>query len=147
MRAISFSWTSAALVAGHKTVTRRVWDERYAIGFHQGDMVEAFDRQPRYGGTCIARIRVQRLTYEAMSVMPDYDYEGEGHAFYDAHPEFAPKQISGQRVLPGQFSRLSFDFWRRNGTSMWVLRFSLEEIETDLTPVLQRAVELRRLPA
>jgi hypothetical protein len=39
MMTISFAWTTPALLAGHKTVTRRDWDAEYAIRFAAGQLV------------------------------------------------------------------------------------------------------------
>lgn len=41
MRIISFAWTSPALLAGAKTVTRRDWDDSYARRFSAGELVAA----------------------------------------------------------------------------------------------------------
>ena len=129
MRQISFSWTSAALLAGQKTVTRRDWDERYAGAFHAGETVAAYDRQPRYRGKQIAVIELTVApTREPLAAMPDDDYEGEGWAYYAEHPEARPKTILGQRVDATTFTRAGFERWRRSGGEMYVVRFRLMEV-------------------
>ncbi|MBW2053822.1 MAG: ASCH domain-containing protein [Deltaproteobacteria bacterium] len=51
MKIVSFAWTTEALLAGRKTVTRRCWNERYAGRFKSGDLVQAYDRNPSGGRT------------------------------------------------------------------------------------------------
>ena len=128
MRAISFAWTAPALLAGRKTVTRREWDDRYAATFHAGELVAAYDRQPRFRGVQIATIRlIANPTFEPMAAMPDGDYEGEGWAYFAEHPEQRPKTILGQVVTPATFTRGGFEHWRSGGGEMWVIRFDLVE--------------------
>lgn len=123
---ISFAWTSAALLAGRKTVTRRDWDQRYAESFYVGEHIAAYDRQPRYRGKQIATIELlQRPYLEPLAAMPDYDYDGEGWSYYAEHPEARPKTILGQRVDDTTFTRAGFDRWQRSGGSLWVVRFRL----------------------
>jgi len=144
VRSIAFVWTSCALLAGRKTVTRREWDPEYAAGFKAGDLVAAYDRQPRYGGKQIATIRLTAdPVYEPMAAMPDSDYEGEGHAFYHEHPEFLPKTIRGARVDSGDFDFIHFRAWRSREYSMWVVRFELVSVADDLEPKLAQAAALR----
>ena len=114
MKIISFAWTTAALLAGRKTVTRRNWDARYAAQFHPGDVVQAYDRNPRNGGKCVAHIRLVSITKEPRSAMPDSDFEAEGFAY-----------------LREQGKKLPFDFeeWRNSGDSVYVIRFELVKEE------------------
>lgn len=129
MRMISFSWTSAALLAGRKTVTRREWSERYAESFYVGEKIAAYDRQPRYRGKQIAVIAlVQRPYRQDLAGMPDYDYEAEGWAFYEQRPDMRPKTILGERVTADTFTWEGFERWRRSGGAMYVVRFKLVEV-------------------
>ena len=81
MKIISFGWTWPALLAEpplRKTVTRRDWNVEYALRF-KGDLIQAFDKSPRFGGKKIATIRLIRSPYnEPIDLMPDSDYEAEG---------------------------------------------------------------------
>lgn len=86
-KSISFAWTSPALLAGRKTCTCRDWDDDYARRFRAGDVIAAYDRSPRYGGTQIATLR---LTHDAthgrlIDVLGGFDaaYEAEGFAYGD----------------------------------------------------------------
>ena len=58
MKIISFAWTTDALLAGKKTVTRRDWDDRYARRFQAGDICAAYDKSPRFGGKKVAEIKL-----------------------------------------------------------------------------------------
>jgi hypothetical protein len=57
---ISFAWTVPALIAGQKTVTRRVWSSGHAAKFHAGDVVDAWDKSPRAHGRRVATIEITR---------------------------------------------------------------------------------------
>ena len=79
MMIVSFAWTTAALVCGDKTVTRRYWTRRYAQRFHAGDLVQAYDRQPRYRGRRVALIRLTREPYtQSLDDLTDEDERKEG---------------------------------------------------------------------
>ena len=67
MQIISFAMTTAALLAGQKTVTRRDWPEKYAQQFKPGNLVQGYDRSARNGGKCIAIIRLENLRREPLS--------------------------------------------------------------------------------
>jgi len=72
---ISFAWTTKALLDGKKTVTRRGWQDDYARRFPPGSVHTATDRQLRYGGKRIGRIRIVTIRREALSLLtmdPDY---------------------------------------------------------------------------
>lgn len=85
MKIISFAWTTPALLAGRKTVTRRDWQLGYASGFHAGDLVAAYNRSPRHGGRQVATIRLTRAPYlESTKEAPPEDYEAEGLAYLDS---------------------------------------------------------------
>jgi hypothetical protein len=126
---ISFAWTSTALVAGRKTVTRRQWTPSYAAQFHRNDLVDAYDRQPRYRGRKIATIRLTHdPVYLPDATMPETDYEAEGFAFLDEHPEFIPKSWK-KEMDEGETLKDHFEYWRQSGESSWVIRFIVISIE------------------
>ena len=126
MKIVSFAWTSPALVAGRKTVTRRDWNDDYARRFKAGDLVAAYNRQPRHRGEQIATIRIVSVAKEPLSTMPDSDYEGEGFAFLAANPHLLPK--SGDFSDPWMVSRERFAQSQRASACMWVVRFELVEV-------------------
>jgi len=128
-RIISFAWTTAALLAGAKSVTRREWDHEYARRFRAGDVVLAYDRSPRAHGRHVATIQLtQAPTWEALGMMPDSDYEAEGFAWFERHPEELRKLEQRGIYLPVPFAR--FKKWRQeNGACHeWVVRFKLLEV-------------------
>ena len=122
---ISFAWTTPALLAGRKTCTRRDWSQKYAGGFASGELVQAWDKNPRSRvGQQVAWIRLTAAPYqELMQLMPDSDYEAEGYRFFEEHPEELP-QIHG----PMGVTWVHFENWRNSPDRMWVVRFELEEV-------------------
>jgi len=124
---VSFAWTSAALIAGHKTCTRRDWTPDYGKRFKAGTEITAYDRSPRVHGKPIARLRLTAdARYEADADAPDTDYVAEGFAHYAAHPEQLPK---GNRLAYlDTVSWESFCHWREAGGHSWVIRFAVIEL-------------------
>lgn len=66
MKIISFAKTTAALLAGHKSVTRRYWNPRHALSFKPGEIVQAWDKSPRFGGKMVAEIKIVAVYKEMM---------------------------------------------------------------------------------
>lgn len=125
MKIISFAWTSPALIAGHKTVTRRGWDDDYARRFRPREIVAAYNRSPRHRGEQIAQLRIVSVTFEPDEDAPDSDYDAEGFAWLEAHPEALPK--SGRLGYLERVSRAAYDQWRHEGGCSWVCRFEVVE--------------------
>lgn len=119
---ISFAWTTPAIKARRKTVTRRDWDDGYARRFRKGDLVIAYDRLPRNGGKQIALLRLtDDARYEPDADAPDADYEGEGFDYLC--------EVYGRRLKDGRdISRSGFETWRRSRLSSWVVRFEIVEV-------------------
>jgi len=84
---ISFAWTAPQLLSGIKTVTRRVWDFSYAKKFNVGDLVDAYDRNPRFKGKKIATIKIKDLRLVVLEDMDDADLKREGLAEIFVNPE------------------------------------------------------------
>jgi len=112
---ISFAWTTPAVLAGAKTVTRRDWTDRHARQFHAGDVVDAWSKDPRAGGRKVARVRILSIALEPMAWMPDRDYAAEGFDYLHSLDE------------PGR-CRHDFEHWRQSGGEQWVIRFELVEV-------------------
>jgi hypothetical protein len=84
MKIISFAWTTEALLAGRKTVTRRRWAERHRRSFHSGDLVQAYDKVPFQGGKRVAILRLTCDPYlERLADMPAADVAAEGGLWQD----------------------------------------------------------------
>ena len=124
---VSFAWTTAVLLAGQKTVTRRDWNHEYGRRFREGMEVTAYDRSPRVHGQPVARlVLTQDARYEKDAWAPDSDYAGEGFAFYRDHPEMLPKK--GRFAYLKTVSWESFCDWRNSGGYSWVMRFRVVEL-------------------
>lgn len=129
MRIISFAWTAPALLAGRKSCTRRAWNDAYARTFHAGDLVLAYDRSPRVGGRRIATLQLTQVPVkEFIGLAPDADYEAEGFAWFEEHPD-ALHELEARGVsLPVPFER--FAEWRIANAlvEQWVVRFRVVDI-------------------
>jgi hypothetical protein len=120
---ISFAHTTPALVAGHKTVTRRDWKPGHAAKFKAGQVVDAYDRNPRNGGTLVARIELTGDPYLADTwLMPQSDYEAEGFEYL--HTLWAGRNAAYEE----RYSRDQFEAWRQQSQMLWVVRFRLVEL-------------------
>ena len=123
MRLISFAFTTPALLAGRKTVTRRLWKDTWAAGFKAGDLVAAYDRNPRNGGHQVATIRLTAdPVKERTGTMPDSDYDAEGFAWLQGMRS-ATDHLKNAPV--GAWSKEAFQEWRDRDELLWVIRFEL----------------------
>lgn len=120
MKAISFGWTSAPLLAGEKTVTRRNWNERYAESFKAGERCWALDKVYFAGGKRIAVIELTEAPYIQLTGhlpwFPD-EWKAEGFAYMEAN----------SLTVNGKSPRSFWDDWVREDEEMWVVRFRLVE--------------------
>jgi len=122
MMMISFGWTAEAVKARRKTCTRRTWKDSHVKRFKKGDVVQAFDKDRRYKGQQISLIRLTAdPVKEPLASMPASDYEAEGFAYLNEHPELVPKS------MPYDVSPAGFEAWRKSGETMWVIRFEYVE--------------------
>lgn len=141
---LSFGYTTAALLAGVKTVTRRDWKPRTLDSYRQalvtGNTVDGYNTSPRVGGTWIAVVKLKGIAVEPISAMPDSDYEAEGFAWLHARGQRPPKSAP----FP-DFSRGSFDAWRASGATVTVVRFKLVHL-TAPGAVLARQLGLEDVP-
>ena len=113
---ISFAWTTPALLAGAKTVTRRDWKPEHAAKFHAGMLVEAYDRSPRAHGRKVATIRLTSAPRrEWSSHLSEADYEAEGFVWLRAHGQWETVDL----VMAG---------WRGDRRLLWVVEFALVEV-------------------
>ena len=120
MKVMSFAWTPPARLAGEKTVTRREWSEKFAARFHEGDLIQAWNRQPRFkGAQRVATIRLTADPYpERLRDIPDEDWEGEGFAYLTAIGATVNK------FTPRDF----WEHWKTQDDSLYVVRFELVEV-------------------
>jgi len=81
MRIISFAWTTNALLSGRKSVTRRTWKD---CRIQPGELVQAYDKSPRFRGHPVAIIRVLSVSRERLDCIDNTDEKLEGHLWGDA---------------------------------------------------------------
>lgn len=127
---VSFAWTTGALLAGHKTVTRRDWHYGYAERFHAGDVLDAYDKSRRVGGQKVATIRLTHdPILEPVAAMTDADYWDEGFSWLYGHPTQLPAHLFGQPASRESFSPAGFNRWRASGETLWTVRYELLEVQ------------------
>ncbi|AVQ10684.1 Uncharacterized protein XB16_0337 [Leptospira santarosai] len=117
MKIISFGYTTAPLLAGRKTITRREWKDEYALTFRPGEIVQAYDKSPRFGGKKIGELKISWIVKLYLRNMPDSDYEEEGFAWLDENPEFIHKNF----ILKDMWKY--FRMWRMFGKESWAIKF------------------------
>lgn len=136
-RAISFAWTTTALLAGRKTVTRRDWKESYARQFKKGQVCAAWDKQPRFrGARHVANIVLTERPYlQSTADVPESDWEAEGFAYLQ------PLGVGVDGMRPDVLWRA----WHLLPRDMWVVRFELlglvNVVQMGHTPVSARELE------
>jgi hypothetical protein len=115
MKWISFNETLKALLAGAQTVTRRRWADSHAAQFKKGDVVEACDRPPGFGGRRVALIRLtHEPRKESTAKMTEADWFDEGMHV-----------LEGEGVLLDGLTPAQFFLRRREQEpeDVWVIRF------------------------
>ena len=115
---ISMAWTKGAFLSGEKTVTRRTWSPDYARRIKPGMELVALDKQRRFGGVPIGRIKVLSITRENSSTIPEEDYRAEG---------FDWMERTGHSIW-GKHPRNAFKDWKAEAVDLWVIRFEVIEV-------------------
>lgn len=127
---ISMSLVTAAFCNRRKTVTRRTWEDAYAQRFRAGDILQVWDRSPRYKGVCIGRMQLTEAPYRHYTRRHDFmeEYEGEGFGFYDQYPELTPKKW--KKIFEEYDVDNFLDYWRlfHHGETLDVRRFDIMDI-------------------
>ncbi|MDI7157166.1 hypothetical protein QMM53_11520 [Leptospira santarosai] len=121
MKIISFGFTAAPLLARRKTITRREWKDEYALKFRQGEIVQAYDKSPRFGGKKIGELKISWIVKSHLRDMPDTDYEEEGFAWLDENPEFIHKSFILNDGTKDMWKY--FRMWRMSGKESWAIKF------------------------
>lgn len=121
MKIISFAWTTPALLAGVKKVTRRDWSAEYARRFRAGELVAAYDRQPRFGGKRVATIRLTSGPYlQSTAIAPDSDYGYEGFGYLE--------RLDPPVLVDGLRPSVLWKAWKLHPRDLYVVRFKLVEV-------------------
>ena len=114
MKWISFHWTLAPLLLGEKTVTRRKWKDQYAARFAKGDLVAAYDRQPRFGGRRVALLKLTRDPYkESTAGLTEDDWFEEGMHVLE----------NEGKTLDDMSPKVFWLRWKMKPKDLWVIRF------------------------
>lgn len=66
---LSFAWTTPAILARVKTVTRRDYSDEQMAKFKHGDLADAYDKLPRARGNKIGAIRIVSVHREPIAMM------------------------------------------------------------------------------
>lgn len=120
---VSFAWTTPALLAGAKTMTRRDWSISHAAKFRTGMLVDAWNYTPRVNSARrgiaiahkVATIRIARAPYRTWSTdLTEEDYDREGFNWLRAQGLW---QEVGEVV----------EAWGRDRRLLYVLEFELVE--------------------
>jgi hypothetical protein len=124
MRSMSFAYTVQAFLSGEKSVTRRDWNDNYAVKFAKGDQLKALDRSPMFGGKIMAIIELTKDPYkEHISKMPVSHYRLEGFKWMeDNGVKFRSKE-----------PRQAWLEWKKEDKEYWVVHFKIVEF-TDYIP-------------
>lgn len=118
---ISFGWTTPALLARRKRVTRRDWDHDYAARFFEGQVCDAWNTSPRNVRGNPRKIATIRLTVkpylEPAREAPDDDWEGEGFAYL----------TEIDRKVNGHTPEAMWRAWKLHNPMLYVVRFEVVE--------------------
>ncbi len=126
MKIISFSRTTAALVAGRKSVTRREWSDRHFNSFKVGDLAQAWSASPHRKGRKVGVVLITGLTREPTNQIPDGDWEAEGFAYMVEHDLMVEKELSCVAL---------WERWRNDPELVTaVIRFTVVSIEPGVKP-------------
>jgi len=119
MKIISFAWTTPSLLARRKTRTRRNWNDKYASRFKVGDLIQAYDKQPRFKGKRIAIIKIIGIKKQNLSEMTSEDFEKEGFKYFEE---------KGLKIWDREPSD-AFNDWAEEDYKVWVIDFEIIKLE------------------
>ena len=119
MKIISFAWTTPAVKARMKTCTRRDWADAYAARFHAGDLLQAYDKNPRNGGKPFGIVRLTRDPYqERCCDVPMDDWDNEGFGYLTG----IGATVDGLKPIE------LWEQWKLDTSLIWVIRFEIVEL-------------------
>ena len=135
------AYTSPAIVAQRKCVTRRQWSPKYAPLFHRGTRAMAWSRQAQYGGERIAELELTRdpRLENIQGADPEEVYVTEGFQYLD-DPQGSLLEATRR------WARLDQEYWVVQFKVTTVLPGMLEKYTTMEMIARARASLLRFLP-
>lgn len=93
--------------------------------FREGDLCQAYNRNPRVGGKLIAIIQIASFPFQQRtSYMTEVDFEFEGFAYMEEH---------GLKVA-NELPRYFFDLWKMANELVTVVDFRIIQIEPFYEP-------------
>lgn len=123
MKIISFANTTPAFIAQEKSVTRRDWKDGYAKRFKKNEVIQGWNRSPRFQGKPIGIIRLIETPYQENTfLMPEEDYEKEGFQYLDRNSHLKAGVYKDKNL------KEFFDDWKRSAVLLWVVRFEYVEV-------------------
>lgn len=138
MRSISMAYTTPAIVAKAKEVTRRTWKDSYAKSFEVGERLEATSRQYRFGGELVAIIEVTEKPF--LEDISDWEgredelYVKEGFAFLEA------KNIISEHAPLKKLMRM----WVANGGDYYVIPFKVTSVAEPMRQKYTSELEIEK---
>lgn len=115
---ISFVMTTEALLADAKIRTRREWKDSHAARFHKGDLVDAYDKRPQWGGRKIAVIKLL-----ADPVKKRYCDVSHDDWIMEGLDWMARRKMKVGKETPGEL----WARWRTSDVECWVITFKVVE--------------------
>ncbi|EKO25279.1 hypothetical protein [Leptospira interrogans] len=123
MKIISFANTSPAFIAKEKSVTRRNWKDDYAKRFKKNELIQGWNRSPRFKGKPIGIIRLIETPYQENTfLMPEDDYAKEGFKYLDQSPHLKTGSYKDKNL------KKFFEEWKQSAVLLWVVRFEYVEV-------------------
>jgi hypothetical protein len=123
---LRFAWTTPALLAGAKTVSRVPQADRRPGLWRAGMPLIAYNRSPQKGGRPVAVLQLTAdPVLEPLGAMPDSDYAAEGWHWLHEHRALLPRWITAS-----DFGPHAFQDSRTRGAELWVVRFRLLAVAT-----------------
>tara|TARA_Y100000310_G_scaffold329545_1_gene399618 strand:+ start:1302 stop:1910 length:609 start_codon:yes stop_codon:yes gene_type:complete len=126
MKSISFAYTTPALLAGAKNVTRRTWKDSWGSRFKANEFIEATDKDKRGGGKVIGLIQLtERPRKEPLNLMPDEDFTGEGFEYLALKTKIAKFGMSAKGSPSLRLTEMYYYFstCQKLDDEEWVIRF------------------------
>lgn len=121
MKIIAYQHTALQCLLGDKTVTRRIWNVKYARQFKAGEIVQAWDRSPRVHGQKFGEQRLLSLCYESIGRLEE-------------DSQYARDELA-KEGYPGVDAKWFIDKFFKDADWIW-------RVEFEMTAVAPHGVEM-----